>query len=371
MRWLWSLMSVVALLLGGGLVSGCGGSGPTNTADPALGSLLSDIPSNADTRTRILINNLRALRQDAGLPADLKYRDLFPNSQYQSEQRDFVKLQNALHQLGDGTPLGSQLLSGTGVVAPYEPMGITGELAVGGQGHMLSVVDVPFNATAVGKALTSYGWSPRKTDGATAYAGPENASNRLSPILNGNLTEIAFASGNRLVGVGGDVPADEVANVIQRRATHRSLADDPQVATTLRLLGPSESLAMGTELVSPISDIAGGITSQARAQIAHRLGIEALPSPSFCGYARLPDRSWRAVALYASEPDASRAAKIITNVLRNGTDPQANAPYSSIVHELGVKVEGKGVVVKLASSPHVPQMIDNRSFPLFWSPSAS
>jgi hypothetical protein len=359
------LKPVIVLLLAATL-SGCGGSA-SQSADSALTSLLRDIPANANTRARIVVNNLQALRRAAGVPSDLTLRDLASVH----ADNSFKALVTVSREVGDGTPLGSMAL----VDAPelpaftrlgYDPLRAAAELGVGLDPDSISVVDGAFDESAFTRALRTIGWSGHPLGSAKLYSGPTVVGNSISSLLQG-LREIVPISNSRVVGADGPaVPTDELTDVLQQRAVPRSLASDPQVVATLRLLGPSETTEMGTMLSSSGRLGIGqgvNVTPQQRLELFARLGIQALPLSTFGGYALHSDGTWTAVAIYPSGQDATRAAPVIASVFRRGISPVRRVPYSQLAHLTAISVRGSAVVIKLASSSHVLQMIDEADFP--------
>jgi hypothetical protein len=345
------MLAVVAL-------AAWGGSQPTQS-DP-LASLLADIPANAQTRTDIVINNLEAVRAASGLPPTLSGRHL--------TGRELTAL--AREPLAGGTPLGSGLLQMT-TMGPrllsevgYDPLLVTAELGVGNPPDAISVVDGSFSTAAVTRALTRYGWTRQAAPDDT-YGGSTNLGSQLSAVWS-PLRRVAV-TGSRLVGAGAGVSSGELAGVVKQRPVHGSLASDPQVKAVLGMLGPSETMEIGTNLVSRgIGALLGpAATPQQRQEVLDRLGFRNLPSPTFGGYALRRGGAWRTVTVYRSGRDAARAAPLIAGALRHGTDPVTDEPYSRLARPLSIKIDGNAVVTNLAASSLVPQMIERADLPQF------
>jgi hypothetical protein len=359
-RWLATAVTAPLLVVA---LAGCGGSQVAG-GEPALTSLLSEIPSNSTTDARIVINDLQALKAAAGLPATIGSAQL-------GAPRNMHRLATLGQELADGTPLGSEMLVGSsaGVQVGYDPMSVSAELGVGDEPDSLSVVDGTFNTAAVGRALAKYGWIRRVVGSTAIYSGPENLGSASAVPLH-SMRQIAI-SGHRLVGASAGVPPSELANVLQRHTNGHSLADDPLVAQALRLLGPGESVVLGSGLIlSTGTQLGPSATPAARHELATRLGLEGLPQAVFGGYALLDHGAWKAVVLYPSNQDATRAAPIIARIFRDGISPKSNEPYAKFAHPTSITANGRAVVVRLTPFSHVPLLIVEADFPPFFSPVA-
>lgn len=355
-----ALLAAIAVMLAVVALAACGGSQPT-AGLPTLASLLADIPANAETRAEIVINNLKAVRAAAGLPATLSIRHL--------TGRELGAI--AREPLADGTPLGSGLLELSGLGPAiltdigYDPLRVTAELGVGNPPDAISVVDGSFGTAAVSRALTRYGWS-RQPGRGDVYGGPVDLGSQVAAAWS-TLRRIAV-TGSRLVGAGAGVSAGELAGVIEQRPASRSLASDPEVKAVLGLLGPSETISMGTNLVSqgPGALLGPDATREQRQEVLYRLGLRNLPRPTFAGYALHEGGTWTTVTLYQSAPDAARAAPLISAALRHGEDPVTEAPYSTLTKLVSIKVDGDAVVATLGPSSRVPEMIERADLPQFF-----
>jgi hypothetical protein len=351
-------LAIAATMLAAVTLAACGGSQPTH-GDP-LASLLADIPANAQTRTDIVLNNLEAVRTASGLPTTLSVGHL-TGRELSALTREPLTGETPL---GSGllplTSMGSKLVSEVG----YDPLRVTAELGVGNAPDAISVVDGSFSTAAVTRALTSYGWT-RQAAPSDTYGGSTNLGSQLSAVLS-SLRRVTV-TGSRLVGTGAGVSSSELAGAVKQRPVHGSLASDPQVKAVLGMLGPSETMQLGTSLVSRgIGALLGpSATPQQRQEVVDRLGLRNLPSPTFGGFALRKGGTWRTVTLYASAQDAARAAPLIAGALRNGTDPVTNEPYSKLARPLSIKVDGNAVVTNLAASSQVPQMIERADLPQF------
>lgn len=373
-RWRAVTTVVAAAATAAGVLAACGG-GNSSPTPSGPDSWLESIPDNPAYRTSITVNNLHKLWTSAGLS--------FPPT---AAQTTSAAGRAASDQLVSGSPIGSGLLA-TVTDAPdlmgYSPFAVDSEVAVGSPPDELSLVQgEQITVAKVGAAMSLLHLRPSSAAGIFHYtiANPLQLPGAAAAQVFAGVRNLAVFGGNARAATGGvSVQYQDVANLLLRRDRSPSLASAPDVKSALGYLDGTDVTSLGTSLVVKFEQALGPHAAPAQVtQFARQNGLDNLPAaPRFAGYGYLPGKPMTptvvTVAIYPNGNDAKAAARVIGNLLRTGTSPEANEPFSRLFAVDKVTTHGDTVVIQVTehTAGTFARAVETDGFPLFWSPPAS
>lgn len=361
-----------ALLVSAGVLAGCGGgSGISTLGTGGPAGSLSSIPDTAAYRSSIAVNDLQSLYKSAGVSFPPPVAHLNAGAEGM-----------AWRQVGDGSQLGSELLSNTEPgteLLGYDPLAISSEVSAGGPPDQLSLVQGTIDPSQVGAAMSKLGVRPVSTGAVVRYTvnNPIALPGDAAPgVFLGVRNLEVLGRGGRAAAGGPTVPPGDVTSLLRGSHTSRSLASDPEVQQALGYLKGADVIQLGTSFVaSPAQMLGPDAPAFAERQLRQKLGLDRLlAAPTFVGYGYLPgdptNAAAVAVAIYPDAKDAKAAASVAASTFRSGISPRTSEPYAQLFTVGAVTAHGDAVVARLTDRKGgaIPQEVLQRDFPLFWSP---